>query len=196
MIRFPRKDTIIALDSSDPSDRWVPVPNPSAGTLRLKGLYKKRGNCYFARGIPKTLTAFCYRSAFKLGLRDRVLIFSRGAVKKKGRSGKDRVSITDLDWGVGTSIIIPRSLRKDERLGISVNGVLGELRIMELIVLAGLFKLGETGSISARHYAMAAQVMLHGWKALNRETPPRFSIVTREKAPGGAGHHHTPAEKV
>ncbi len=167
---------IIPMDKTDPSDRWVPIPNRCAGSLRLKGLFRRRGNCYFASGVPKDITTFSYRVALKLGLTKRTIIISRGLVRSGGLSRKDLVSLQELDWDVGMSMIIPRSLSRRERLEIRSNEATAGATTMELIVLAGFLRIAQPGRLPGWYNKMAMSIMLNGWKSLNSPIPKNISI--------------------
>jgi hypothetical protein len=183
MAREPKGKNVVSIDRTDPSDRWVPIPNRSAGTLRLKGLYRKRGNCYFAAGVPKLIITPSYRAVLRLGMRDRTFIFSRGAVKVRGVSRKDLVSVTALDWDVGTSIIIPRGLSQRAMVVLQSPENTMEIPMMELIVLAGLIRLHSPGKGASWYYATAAKVLMYGWKALQDPPPAQVAVIIKRKDP-------------
>ncbi|MBN1532092.1 MAG: hypothetical protein JXA20_05465 [Spirochaetes bacterium] len=175
MTRKLNDTNVIPLNAPEPSDRWIPIPNRSAGTLRLKGLYRKRGNCYFAAGVPKIIISSAYRAVLRLGMRDRTIIFSRGAVKVRGVSRKDLVSVTELDWDVGTSIIIPHGLSQQTRVILQSPEETREVTMMELIVLGGLLRLPWPEKRASWYFSTAAQVLMYGWKAL--DTPPAAPVA-------------------
>jgi hypothetical protein len=177
--KSPKDDKIVPLNRVEDSERWVPIPGTDRlrPSSRLKSLHRKRGNCYFAVGVSKKLFDFTYRSVVKLGLGAKTLIFSKGAVKVNNRSVSTRVSIKELDWDVGISIIIPRKLAYGRKLHLLIDGVEHHLSLMEIIVLQGLLQIASPGKPFKWYSSMAATIMAGGWKRYESTTPSEVLIV-------------------
>lgn len=70
------------------TEKYILVPRLERKRVvkKVKRLIKVKGACYFTKGVPYKLIDFIYRAVVRLGLRDRKLIFSRGAVKAQGQA--------------------------------------------------------------------------------------------------------------
>jgi len=170
---------ILQLNRIDETEHYVLVPShvPEKIKCRVKEVSKVRGNCYFVKGVAHDLFDFIYRAIIKLNLKERKLIFSRGAVKSKGRSVSNRVDIYELDWDVGTSILIPRKLNYKNKIILLINGREAELRVMEIVVLAGLMQLSCKTKSPKWCRDMAATVLTLGWKELENSIPAAVKRV-------------------
>ena len=107
------------------TEKYILVPRMDKKRVvkKVKRLIKVKGGCYFTLGVPVKLIDFIYRAVMKLGLRDRKLIFSRGAVKIKGRPTGNVVEVCELDWDLGTSFIIPMKRNYSTKLNFNINGI-------------------------------------------------------------------------
>ncbi|MFW6181772.1 MAG: hypothetical protein ACOC8N_08490 [Spirochaetota bacterium] len=160
---------IVPIDWVDDEERWILVPPGGAERRRRrrdKQIVYKKQRCLFAAGVPRSIIDFTYRAVKKLGLTDRVLIFSRGTVRAGGVLTKREVSIHELDWGVGTLLTIPRALRYGDQVTVQVEGIICRIRLMELAVLEGLLKLVPPGGRAQTCRATAARVIAFGWSRL------------------------------
>ena len=180
-----KKDTnphIIPINRVKESERWVPIPGtdrvkPSA---RLKSLHRKRGNCYFAVGVSQKLFDFIYRSVVKLGLGEKTLIFSKGAVKSRNRSIVNSVGLKELDWDVGISMIIPKRLSYSKTLNLLVEDEEYTIRVMEIIVLAGLLKILNPKKPAQWNNDMAATIIALGWKRFEENEPAKVLLKPKK----------------
>jgi hypothetical protein len=156
------------------TEKYILVPRLERKRVvkKVKRLIKVKGGCYFTQGVPLNLIDFIYRAVIKLGLRDRKLIFSRGAVKIKGRPTSNVVEVFELDWDLGTSFIIPLKRNYNTRLNFNINGETHSLRIMEIMVLSGLLRLVHGDKSEKWRSAMAAAIIAGGWAELQRQGPP------------------------
>ncbi len=158
----------------DDTERWIVIP----GTIkegrrrRIKELFLRKNNCFFARGVPKSIIDFTYRSVKKLGLTEKTLFFIRGTVRIKRGVVKNAVMIRELDWDVGTLITIPAGMRYRERLILDIDGEKSDLRLMELSLLHGLLQVACPKKSSAFYSNMAALVIARGWGQLNTNSFP------------------------
>jgi hypothetical protein len=156
------------------TEKYILVPRLERKRVvkKVKRLIKVKGGCYFTQGVPLNLIDFIYRAVVKLGLRDRKLIFSRGAVKIKGRPTSNVVEVFELDWDLGTSFIIPMKRNYNTRLTFNIDGKTQSLRIMEIMVLSGLLRLVHGDKSEKWRSAMAAAVIAGGWAELQKQGPP------------------------
>jgi hypothetical protein len=158
------------------TEKYILVPRMEKNQVvkKVKRLIKVKGSCYFTQGVSHALIDFIYRAVIKLGLRDRKLIFSRGSVKHERRPTRNSVEICELDWDLGTSIIIPlkRNYRSSARFMIEDREY--TLRIMEIIVLSGLLKLIFRDKSTKWRTSMAASIIARGWGELEKEDPPKI----------------------
>lgn len=161
----------------DKTERYILVPRIEKKRVvkKVKRLIKVKGSCYFTLGVPLGLIDFIYRAVVQLDLRSRKLIFSRGAVKVKGGPSSNVVEVFELDWDLGTSIIIPRRRRYDTTMDFTIDGKVHTLRLMEIMVLSGLLRLKFPGKSEIWRSAMAASIIARGWKELTKGEPPSVS---------------------
>ena len=156
------------------TEKYILVPRLERKRVvkKVKRLIKVKGGCYFTLGVPLNLIDFIYRAVVKLGLRDRKLIFSRGAVKIKGRPTTNVVEVFELDWDLGTSFIIPMKRNYSTKLNFNINGKIHSVRLMEIMVLSGLLRLVHGDKSEKWRSAMAAAIIAGGWSELQRQGPP------------------------
>jgi len=168
------KSKVVSISKVDDHEEWLLIPGyaKSKSIRRIKELKKVRGNCCFASGVPAGIMDFIYRSVVKLGLGEERLIFSRGAVKIKNQSVSHSVSVRELDWGVGTSVIIPRKLKYGSHMKLLIDGEEYSIRIMEIIILRALLKMAFPEKSLEWCSSMAAAVIAMGWKRLEDDEPP------------------------
>lgn len=162
------KDKIVSIYWIDSTERYVVVSRRINGKIRkkIKPLKIKKGNCYFASIMPNALVQFVYKSAKKLGLRDQVLIFSRGSIRINNTSVNHAVSITWLDWDVGVSFLIPLRLRYDRKVTVEIEGCEHSVRLMELAVLGSLISVRFPSLSRARCNELAMNILARGWKSV------------------------------
>ncbi|MCP4130165.1 MAG: hypothetical protein GY754_04205 [bacterium] len=178
MIKNKKNTNVVAINWIDKAERWILVPGYANNKRirRIKELSKVKENCYFTTGVAKKLIDFIYRSVIKLGLGEITLIFSRGAVKRYNRSVHNAVDICELDWDVGTSLIIPRTLKYGKTIQLLVDNEEHTLRLMEIIVLRGLLQVARPKKSSEWYSAMAATIITKGWSRFEEETPGKIFL--------------------
>lgn len=179
------------------TERYILVPRVVRTRVvkKVKRLIKVKGACYFTLGVPLGLIDFIYRAVVQLRLRDRKFIFSRGAVKVKGGSSSNVVEVFELDWDLGTSIIIPRRRRYDTSLDFTIDGNVHTLRLMEIMVLSGLLRLTFPDKSEIWRSAMAASIIARGWKELERGEPPSVSRSDGAKDTSPSGRARVPVKR-
>lgn len=162
------KNNVVPINWIDPAERYVVVPRKFNGKIRkvIKPLKSKKGNCYFTCTMPHALIQFVYRCVKKLGLHGRVLIFSRGSVRIKNRAVQHALSITQLDWDVGVSFLIPLRLRYDRMVAVEIEGCEHPVRLMELAVLGALLSVRFPAFSKARCNEWATNILAKGWKSV------------------------------
>ena len=143
---------------------------------RIKSLNSAKGNCFFTPGISKNMMDFIYRAVTKLGLKDKKLLFSKGAVKQKNRSALNAVGISELDWDVGISIRIPHKLNYNQRMTLLINKKEHRLRLMEIIVLSALLHIAYPGKARSWCADMSASIISGGWPRLGKCMPDILKI--------------------
>ena len=165
---------IININWIDDSDRCALIPGYQnyRKIRRLKELKKAKGNCYFSSGISHKLIDFIYRSVKKLGIHDRNLFFSKGAVKAKNMNILNSVKIEELDWDVGISVIIPYRLNYNRKISLLVENNACEVRLMEIIVLIGLLSIAYQKKSAKWYSNMSAAIIARGWDILERDDSP------------------------
>ncbi len=173
VMNMKKSNKLIQLNRVDSMERYVLVPGNVNGrrNRRIKELSKVRGNCFFVKGVAHGLFDFIYRATVKLGLKDRKLIFSRGSVKTGNRPVSNRVDIYELDWDLGTSILIPMKLNYRDKVKLIISEIETELRVMEIVVLSGLIQIACPDKSIKWCREMAATVMALGWKQYESGIP-------------------------
>ncbi len=168
---------IVPINRIGKTEKYILVPRLERKRVvkKVKRLIKVKGECYFTLGVPLSLIDFIYRTVVKLGLRDRRLIFSRGSVKINSRPTSTVVEVHELDWDLGTSIIIPMKRKYTTTLAFNVGGKKHTVRLMEIMVLSGLLKLIFKDKSEKWRSAKAVTIIVQGWGALNQENPPDIS---------------------
>jgi hypothetical protein len=165
---------VIPINWIDESDRWIVVP----GTVlekrrrRIKEVPFSKNNCSFATGVPRSIFDFIYRCVKQLKLTDRRLFFSRGMVRTSKKIYKNAVAIRELDWGVGTLIIIPRLLKYREKISLHIENTEYSFRLMEVVVLHGLLQIACPGKDAEYYSTMAALILARGWNQLELKELP------------------------
>ncbi len=175
MDRFPQQSVVVALDWREPYDHWGLIPSgreTKGPRRRFKALTVRKGNCAFTRDVPRGMIEFIYRAVVRLKLQERRLAFTRGIVRKGAVSLTRAVAVRELGWGAGSAVVIPRALRFGERMRLVVDGESTSLRVMDLVVLNALLRLAHPGRRPAWYAAMAAAVIVRGWKSLERADTP------------------------
>ncbi len=159
------------------TEKYILVPRLERKRVvkKVKRLIKVKGACYFTQGVPYKLIDFIYRAVIKLGLRERKLIFSRGVVKARGRPTSNSVDVYELDWDLGTSIIIPLKRRYDSMQNFTVAGRTYPVRLIEIMVLSGLLRLVHGGKSENWRSAKAAAIITLGWGEMEKADPPPVS---------------------
>lgn len=157
---------IIKIDYHDDHEHWVPISGYSnkKRIKRSKELFVKRGNCYFAKAVSKKIITFTYRTILKLDLTRSDFIFSKGAVKFKGRNINNSCSVEKIDWEVGISIKIPYRLNYNKFLKLKINSQTYSLRQMELIILGTLLKIRNPSKSQRWVSDKSAIILALGWK--------------------------------
>jgi hypothetical protein len=115
------------------------------------------------------MTDFLYRAVTKLHLRESKLLVSRGSVRRNGRTVLSAVDIHELEWDMGTCIIIPTRLNYGSHLTLLIEGEAHEVRIMEMIALSGLLKIADPVKSERWRASMAVSIITRGWDCLSRE---------------------------
>jgi hypothetical protein len=158
------------------TEKYIVVPRVERNRVvkKLKSLIKVKGGCYFTQGVPYGLIDFIYRAVVKLSLKEHKLIFSRGSVKNGSRPTLNMVEVCELDWDLGTSIIIPQKRKYGSHAGFCINGRKSTLRIMEIIVLSGLLRLTHRNKSEKWRSAKAAAIIALGWQALDDADLPEI----------------------
>lgn len=194
MGKSPLQSPIVPLDWREPCDHWdlVPAGRETKGPRRrFRALTVRKGNCAFTRGVPRGMIDFIYRATLRLGLRERRFTFVRGTVRKGGKNLATAVAVRELGWGMGSAVVIPKSLRFGERTALVIDGEKAYIRVMEIAVLYALLRLARRDQGPEWHAAMAAAVIVRGWKSLERGDTPRVERLeypaSEKKTAGAAG---------
>lgn len=180
MGKSPLHSPIVSLDWREPCDHWdlVPAGRETKGPRRrFRALTVRKGNCAFTRDVPRGMIDFIYRATLRLGLRGRRFTFVRGMVRKGGKSLAMAVAVRELGWGMGSAVVIPKSLRFGERTALVIDGEKADIRVMEIVVLYALLRLARRDHAPEWHAAMAAAVIARGWKSLERTDIPRVERI-------------------
>jgi hypothetical protein len=171
------KNKTVPIDWIGDTEKYILVPRLERKRVvkKVKRLIKVKGACYFTQGVPYRLIDFIYRAVVKLGLRDRKFIFSRGSVRIKGRPTSNIVDVYELDWDLGTSIIIPLKRRFDSVGNFTVAGRKYPVRLIEIMVLSGLLRLVYGNRSENWRSAKAAAIITRGWGEMEKTDPPPVS---------------------
>jgi hypothetical protein len=146
----------------------VPGYNKKKKIKKLKELSKTKGNCQFTSNIAHGLIDFIYRAVIQLKIKDKKLIFSRGAVKINGISTLHATAIHELDWDVGTSIRIPYKLNYNNTIKVNIDDIDYKLRLMEVIVLSALLHLAYPAKNVKWRSDMSVLIIAKGWQQLEK----------------------------
>ena len=168
---------VVPIDRIGDTEKYILVPRLERRRVvkKVKRLIRVKGECYFTLGVPLSLIDFIYRAVVKLGLRDRRIIFSRGSVKINNRSTSNVVEVHELDWDLGTSMIIPMKRKYATMLDFDVGGARHAVRLMEIMVLSALLKLVFRDKSEKWRSAKAVTIITRGWGSMNGENPPDTS---------------------
>ncbi len=182
------KGTIVPINWIDTDESYAVLRR--AGTRKRRPQLREyclaKGNCHYTRTVPRGIIDLSYRAVVKLGLRGTRFFFSRGSVKKNGVQLVNTVSLQRLAWDAGVSVIIPRRLKHTARVGLLIDDVAHELRVMELAVLMALLSL-KSSRHSRRWYAdMAASILARGWRSLDAGRPPDVRLAPVHTGSRGA----------
>lgn len=187
MARLRRKEPgpVVPIDWVDDADRWIVVPGTvlEGRRRRIKELPLRRKNCHFARDLPAGIIPFAVRAVSRLALTDRVLLFARGAVRTQRSNIKYNVAIRELEWGVGTLIILPRRVPYRETKTVWIGDSSYNVNVMEFLVLHALIGLAHPGADASRRLAMTALVLTRGWKSLSLHELPELAVESSERGP-------------
>ncbi|MBN2038807.1 MAG: hypothetical protein JW864_02125 [Spirochaetes bacterium] len=157
---------LISINRIDKTDSFALIPGyqNKKKVRKLKEIRKSKNNCYFAGNISHSLIDFIYRAVLKLNLKDKKLIFSRGAVKINNRSVFHATAIRELDWDAGISIKIPHRLKYSNKIKIQYNNKEEHLGLMEVIVLSALLHIAFPSKPSKWCTESAVLIIAGGWK--------------------------------
>jgi hypothetical protein len=171
------RNKTVPINWVEDTEKYILVPRIERKRVvkKVKRLIKVKGACYFTQGVPYKLIDFIYRAVVRLGLRDRKLIFSRGSVKVRGKPTSNIVDVYELDWDLGTSIIIPLKRRYDSVQDFAVDGKVYPVRLLEIMVLSGLLRLVRGDRSEQWRSARAVSIITRGWGELERPDPPPVS---------------------
>lgn len=178
------RNKTVPLDWVDKTERYILVPRIERKRVvkKLKRLVKVKGNCYFTAGVPIRLIDTIYRATVKLGLRDRKLIISRGSVRVRGIPASNMIEVCELDWDLGTSLIIPQRQKYRAFINLIVGRTKHSVRMMELMILTCLISLVYPDKTDSWCAALSAAIIVRGWSALGKE-PPRVRRASSRKPP-------------
>lgn len=166
---FKKDAPVVKLDYINEHNHWHLISgyDNSGRIRRTKHIHKKRGNCYFARGVKLQMADFIYRAVKKLRLTGCDLVFSKGAVKHKNRASNTYCSYYKLPWLNALSIKIPQRLAYEKMLTLDFGGEKHSLRQMELLVLGTLLTIRYPGKSAAWCSKTAAGIIVRGWVFLD-----------------------------
>ena len=105
----------------------------------------------------------------QLNLKDKKLIFSRGAVKINNKSVFHATAIRELDWDTGISIKIPHRLKYNNKIIIIFDNKEYHLRLMEIIVLSALLHIAFPRKASKWCTDSAILIIAGGWKEFDKK---------------------------
>lgn len=162
---FRKNAPVIKLDHVDDHNHWHLINgyDHSGRIRRVKHINKKRGNCFFARGVNLHMTDFIYRAVKKLKLTGCDLVFSKGAVKKNNISSGNNCSFYKLPWLNAVSVKIPYRLNYDKMIDIDFDGEKHSLRKMELLVLGTLLMIRFPQKSNLWYSKTAVGILVKGW---------------------------------
>ncbi len=171
---------IVPINWIEKSEQYALIPGhvKAKKIRRVKALKNSKGNCFFTSGISKFLVDFIYRAVIKLELKDKIFLFSKGAVKQHGKSVFNAVGISHLDWDVGISIRIPHKLNYNYSISLFIKNKEHKIRLMELFVLSALLHIAFPKKNSSWCSDMSASIIAKGWDRLNKSGP--LKIIMRE----------------
>jgi len=135
---------------------------------KLKELSKSKGNCLFSSNISHGLIDFIYRAVVQLKIKDKKLIFSRGAVKINKLSVLHATAIQELDWDIGTSIRIPYKLNYNNTIKVKIDNTEYSLRLMEIIVLSALLHISYPLKKTKWCSDVSVMIIAKGWPELDK----------------------------
>jgi hypothetical protein len=161
---------IVRLNRINKASRCAIIPgyNNKKKTKKLKELSKSKGNCLFSSNIAHGLIDFIYRAVVQLRIKDKKLIFSKGAVKINKMSVLHATAIHELDWDVGTSIRIPYKLNYNNTIIINIDGMIYKLRLMEIIVLSALIHITYPLKTAKWCSDMSVLIIAQGWPEFDK----------------------------
>lgn len=161
---------IVHLNHIDKSNMAAIVPGyiSKKKTRKLKELPKTKGNCLFTSGISHGLIDFIYRAVVQLKLKNKKLIFSRGAVKINNMSVLHATATRELDWDVGMSIRIPYKLHYNNTVKMNIDNTEYKLRVMEIIVLSTLLHIAYPAKKIKWCSDISVLIIARGWKQLEK----------------------------
>jgi hypothetical protein len=161
---------IVRLNRINETSRYAIIPgyNNKKRTRKLKELSKSKGNCLFSSNIARGLIDFIYRAVMQLKIKDKKLIFSRGAVKINKMPVLNATAIQELEWDVGTSIRIPYKLNYNNKIKIDIDGMIYELRLMEIIVLSTLLHIAYPLKKTKWCSKLSVLIIAKGWPELGK----------------------------
>ncbi|HQL81148.1 MAG TPA: hypothetical protein PK307_03030 [Spirochaetota bacterium] len=85
------------------------------------------------------------------------------------------MDVYELDWDLGTSIIIPLKRRYDSIQNFTVAGRTYPVRLIEIMVLSGLLRLVHGDKSENWRSAKAAAIITRGWGEMAQDAPPPVS---------------------
>jgi hypothetical protein len=165
------KTNVVSINRIDETDTFALVPGykNKKKVRKIKELKNSKGNCYFTNGISRNLINFIFRAVTQLKIKDKKLIFSRGAVKINGKSVIHAAGLRVLDWDAGISIRIPHKLNYNKKISLLVDDIEYNIRLMETITLSTLLRIAFPRKTSKWYTDMSVLIITKGWKALDIE---------------------------
>ncbi len=163
-------NNVIDFDWIEKLNRWILVPScgKSGRYRRIKYLDRIKNSSCFAYEIQKTLLLFIYRAVIQLKLQNRKIIFMRAVVKNKyGMNTINYGEVHELDWDVGTLVVLPRSLRLKDIIKLTVDTKQYEICRLELLVIHCLLQIAFPDKPAKWYANMAAQIIALGFKELD-----------------------------
>lgn len=172
----------VPIDWIGDTEKYILVPRKQKSRVvkKVKRLIKVKGGCYFTQGVPHRLIDFVYRAVIRLGLRDRRLIFSRGAVRVRNLPTSNVVEVLELDWDLGTSFIIPLKRTYRSKVRFAVGETAHTLHVIEVMVLSALLRLVHPDKSEKWRSSKAVAILARGWGELRAGDPPAVNRVEDE----------------